>query len=106
MEENYAEDFSGCTWGNGSPDISFPTWLSSFKETINYDINAVNSNLPLDCSCVPKTPEVLVLTSNLLSNDAEGDKSLTETEYCTCGICTESTFFYYQIQLNYVAWCL
>ena len=67
----------------------------------------VNVNLLLDCcSCVPKTPEVLVLTSNLLSNDAEGDKSLTETEYCTCGICTESTFFYYRIQLKYVAWNL
>ena len=106
MEENWAEDFSGCTWGNGSLDISFLHWLSSFKETIDYDINAVNSNLPLDCSCVPKTPEVLVLTSNLLSNDAEGDKSPTETEYCTCCICIEPTFLYYRIQLKFVAWNL
>ena len=107
MEENFAEDFSGCTWGNGSPDINFPHWLSSFKETIDYDIDAVNSNLPLDYhSCVPKTPEVLVLTSILLSNEAEGDKSPTNYEYCTCIICNEPTFLYYLIPLMYVAWNL
>ena len=72
----------------------FPTWLSSFKETIINDDIYVNVNLLLDCcSCAPKTPEVLVLTSNVLLNNPEVDKSATEAEMCTCCICSEPSFF-------------
>ena len=36
MEEDndYSEDYSGYNWTDGSPEILFPSWLDSFKETI------------------------------------------------------------------------
>ena len=97
MEEDFTnsleEDYSGCTWGNASLDISFPHWLSSYKETLDFEFDIVNSSIPLNHhSYVPGTPEVTVLKSNVVSNDATDDNCSTMSEICNCILCKEPTF--------------
>ena len=97
MEEDFTnsleEDYSGCTWGNASLDISFPHWLSSYEETLDFEFDIVNSSIPLNHhSYVPGTPEVTVLKSNIVSNDATDDNCSTMSEICNCILCKEPTF--------------
>ena len=85
------EDYSGCVWTDGSPEVLFPTWLSSFEETCIIDNmynNVYSPNLDCYSSCVPLTPEVLVLTNNNVELSIKGD-NITETpEMCNCCICS------------------
>ena len=80
----------------------FPTWLSSFEETIINDDTYVNVYSPISdyYSCVPKTPDVLVFTNSVLLSNAEVNKASTETEMCTCSICTEPSFIVLSISCN------
>ena len=63
-QEDHSEDFSGCYWSDGSPEILFPSWLNSFEETniVNDFYKDVYSP---DC-CDPVTPKILVLTLVLI----------------------------------------
>ena len=39
------KDFSGCVWSDGSPELEFLTWLSSWRQSIDENVLLVNSTV-------------------------------------------------------------
>ena len=75
-EDDFLEDYAGCWWTNGFPEILYPSWLDSFKETISDNKLLQNIYLPDD---VPLAPDINVMTSKVVSNDVEVDSDTVET---------------------------
>ena len=61
-DNDFSEDYSGFWWTTGFPEILYPTWLNSFKETISDDKLLKDVYLP-DFN-VPVTPKFSVLSTD------------------------------------------
>ena len=66
--DDFIEHYGGCCWSDGLPEIIYPSWLDSFKETISDNILLQDIYLP----DVPVTPVIEVMTSNIVMGDDEG----------------------------------
>ena len=90
-EENFIEDFSGCFWSSRLPE--YPSWMSSFKETISDFVLQDITCLP----DVPLMPSYEVMTSNIdevvESTDNTVDvETLESSLICNCCLCDSPKF--------------